>query len=192
MTAAATSAADTEPTTDQAVVGIHADFQLLFDAQSHTYAARMPKERVNEILTSVGVDVILEEIAAGNLPVVVCYRLGTPHLAFRKWLRNNAPEEQLREAFSACAEACLMRATASLTIVPDSAQEASMVKAYADKLTSLAEKLDPDTWLPSRNTQQASASVVFNLPPSIPGVSQLLDVTPEGETKRQTTAPAAE
>ena len=147
-----------------------ADFQALQKSQASDVAPVKTEAEAVQLLNDIGTSTILENIAHGSLPFELALKFDVPVLVFRKWLTQNVTTAQMSESKNACAEAMMYRAQLALTQVPRSGPEGTIIKAYADRLTSMAERLDPRQWGPPKTTEPPAPPVVINITGEVPGL----------------------
>lgn len=114
-------------------------------------------------LNKVGVDVILEEIALGAIPVAIAHAYEVPYLQLRRWLQEEITEGLYSVAIKACADSLVHQAQVVLSLPFEDKAQVSQMRAYANQLVLMAERLNSEDWgIPMKATPPAP-SVQINI-----------------------------
>jgi hypothetical protein len=118
---------------------------------------------------------VLTLLAEGKLIPEIAIIFGLDIVATAKWINKNISQEDYNLAKQTSAEIHVARAEKVLTQIPKNAQEAAMMRAYADKAMSIAERLDPNRWGTKRNPagEQVVVPIQINIRGDIPGLQVL-------------------
>lgn len=125
-----------------------ASFDTLFSSDTrHIRPVKgADKERVIAWLDEQGVDIFLEHIASGFLPIELAVANKLPITVFSEWLLRAAGPERMLAAEKSCAEAFMVKAILPLTVRPSGAAEAMVNVKLSDVMKTIAERMDPEKW----------------------------------------------
>ena len=136
-------------------------FDVLFDGRGSLPVSRTDETRAMEKIDKFGKGAVLELISSGQLMNEIAIALGVPISTFRKWMDQNVTAEELAAARRACAESFMLKSLLVLTVSNDAPGHASIIRAYADRLAAVAERLDPDNWAQRKPGGDNSAPVTI-------------------------------
>ena len=135
------------------------DFNRMFAAEAPDYATNMSYEDVCAHMDKFGWDLLLEEIARGNLPNVLALRYKVPIIKFRRWLDSRVPEKKLLdEAMSLCAESMVAKSQMSLMQDVEDATQGAMMREFSKRVSVLAERIAPEDWAPKKDYEGLGGS----------------------------------
>lgn len=128
------------------------DFLRMMDTEAPDYAIVMGQIEVDQAMDAVGWEVILEEIARGNLPNTLALRYRVPIIKFHRWLDSRVPESHLRaEADKLCAQSMVVKSHMVLQQDATDATQASMMRAFSKRISEVAEAVAPEDWIPNKD-----------------------------------------
>ena len=123
------------------------DFERMFETEAPDYAVNMTQADVDEIMDRTGWDVILEEIARGNLRNTLALRYRVPIIKFHKWLDSRVPEPNLLDqAMVLGAESMVVKSHMVLQQDVDDAAQGAMMRQFSKRIGEIAESVAPKEW----------------------------------------------
>lgn len=149
------------------------EFERLLSPSTQALPLNMAQVAVDHVLNRLTKDVILEDMARGNLPNALAIRYNVPIIKFRRWLEQNTSAEELSEAMTFAAESMVVKSQAVLTHEPPSGPAGAMIRAFADRALDIAGKLKPTTWGSQKEQQGAGTAIQINITGNIPGLEAL-------------------
>lgn len=149
------------------------EFERLLSPSTQALPLDMAQPAVDHVLNRLTKDVILEDLARGNLPNALAIRYNVPVIKFRRWLERNTSAEELSEAMTYAAESMVVKSQAVLTHEPPSGPAGAMIRAFADRALDIAGKLKPVEWGNQKEQQGAGTAIQINITGNIPGLEAL-------------------
>lgn len=166
------------------------DFERMFDTEAPDYAVNMVQEDVDEVMDAIGWDVILEEIARGNLRNTLALRYRVPIIKFHKWLDSRVPDQGLiNDALALGAESMVVKSHMVLQQDVDDAAQGGMVRAFSKRIADIASSVAPGDWGSNKDPDSGrvtGTAIQINIGGTalIPGTEVLTQpVQIEGEAK---------
>lgn len=148
-------------------------YDILMAAKRHVKQRPMSRTDAFKALDKIKLKTILEQYALGSLPAEQALKHDIPQLHFQEYLEINATSEELRKTKKAFAEFCMAKANAVLELVPDTPQEAAVLKEFVSLMKHYAEKADPDTWGAKKDHGPEIPAVTINIGGNLSGLSHL-------------------
>ena len=133
----------------------------------------MPYQRVKRELDAFGIENILELVAGGILPNEIAARLEYPIIDFNRWFKATVSKAELQDVLKLAAQSMVIKADLTLKVNPRNNVEGAALKAHADHLMKVAERIDSSTWGPQKVTDAPAAAVTINVMGNVPGLSAL-------------------
>lgn len=170
------------------------DFIRMVDADAPDYAIIMSQADVDAVMDAVGYDVILEEIARGNLRNTLALRYHVPIIKFHKWLDSRVQDKAMVEmADRLCAQSMVVKSHMVLQQDAPDGTQAGMMKAFSKRMSEVAEAIAPKDWLPDKDahaTPVGTTAIQINIGGNavIPGTEVLAAPVPVIEHKETTDA----
>lgn len=107
-------------------------------------------EYYDQFMEYLGVDFLLNTIAAGQLPAEIAVDLNIPVRTLTTWLNSRTGPEDRERARELCAESLVVKSNAVLLLPCVDSQEVAMAREYSKRLAWTAERLDSNMWGPPR------------------------------------------
>lgn len=155
------------------------DFNRLFQAAAPDYAVRMDQGEVDQFMDAVGLDVVLEEIARGNVPNTLALRYKVPIIKFRDWLDSRVKDvSKFERAIKLCAESMVVKSHMVLEKDAGDNVQAAQMRQFSKRIAEIAQSLSPTDWGPNKPEDSAAVgqqAVIINIGggATIPGMEVL-------------------
>ena len=143
------------------------DFNRLFQAEAPDYAVKMEQAQVYQYMDRIGLDVILEEIARGNIPNTLALRYKVPIIKFREWLDSRVKDgDTLKRAVQLCAESMVVKSHMVLERDADDTVQAAQMRQFSKRIADIAASLAPADWgakKPEEHQPMGQQAVIINI-----------------------------
>lgn len=143
------------------------DFTRMFQAAAPDYAVRMDQADVDAYMDNIGLEVMLEEIARGNMPNTLALRYKVPIIKFRNWLDSRVTDKsKLERAIQLCAESMVVKSHMVLERDADDTVQAAQMRQFSKRIAEIAQSLAPADWGPKKpedSSPVGQQAVIINI-----------------------------